>query len=288
MHFFSERFFCGGWEENHMLDDAFRIRYKTIPLAIAIQENIKGTVLHNHLEFEILLITSGEPIVEVNDKAYHLKAGDMIFINPLEIHSVKLSNSLPSSLECICFDASLIADKKIAEDIKSERLHIKHFVSSDDENIEVLRENFKNIIKAYESESKYADMEITAYVSLIFAHLLKNSITYKGFEKSKNARFCAKVIAYISENYSEDITSADVAFALSYNQSYFCRNFKNNFGKSFSDYLNMYRLSLSRKFLQEEKATVIEIAHRCGFNSHAYFSKCFKKHFGVSPSVYKG
>lgn len=44
-----------------MLDDYFRIRYKKVPLAVSFQDsNTYITELHNHSEFEILLITRGE------------------------------------------------------------------------------------------------------------------------------------------------------------------------------------------------------------------------------------
>ncbi|HUM45289.1 MAG TPA: helix-turn-helix transcriptional regulator [Chitinophagales bacterium] len=43
------------------------------------------------------------------------------------------------------------------------------------------------------------------------------------------------------------------------------------------------RLLRAKELLQKRAGSASEIAYRVGFNSHTYFSKCFKEEFGVSP-----
>lgn len=269
-----------------MLDDSFKIRYKTVPMAISFQnDSSEATVAHNHSEFEILLITDGKCSVTVNGRTYTAKSGDMIFINPMEIHSIKPNSAI--SHKCICFDCSVIMDKNICESLKNESIHIIHHISSKNASIKHLRNIFSNIIESFESDNNYSELEITSYISLMFAHLLKNAFIDKNVKKTKNTVFCSKVLEYISQHYGENITSKEIAEALSYNQSYFCRSFRKNFDKCFSDYLNMYRIATSRKLLEAGRMTITQIATECGFNSAAYFTICFKKHLGVLPSEYK-
>ena len=99
--------------------------------------------------------------------------------------------------------------------------------------------------------------------------------------------FTAKVLRYINENYSRQITSKEAAEALGYDQSYFCRNFKKNFHACFSDHLNMYRVAVARTMLEEESGSIAQIAAACGFHTPAHFSACFKKYVGILPSAYK-
>jgi len=55
-------------------------------------------------------------------------------------------------------------------------------------------------------------------------------------------------------------------------------------GQSPSDLIRQTRLHRAKSLLEQKAGTPSEIAFQVGFNSHTYFSKCFKEVFGVSPS----
>ena len=273
-----------------MIDDKFRLNYKSVPLATFETADIYGyndTSLHNHYEFEILLITEGCSSVKINDVVYDVEKDDMIFINPFEIHSVSADREKPYSHCCVCFDYMLIIDKRITEAFRTKNLHITPIIKGDNPAQPFLKECFIDIMKLYEDGGEYSDTQITAYLSLMFTHLMKNSLTKKEPPMSGNTAFCATVLAYVKSHYRENITSGQLAEAISHNHSYFCRKFTKNFGQSFSEYLTMYRLSVSKKYLEEGIENISEIAFLCGFSSHTYFSRCFKKYVGILPSEYR-
>ena len=271
----------------NMLDDSFRMRYKSVPAAISEQNDFSSTKLHNHKEFEILLINSGSCTIRIANNEYFALAGDMVFINPMEVHGVTVNSDKPYSHQCICFDLSLIMNSRMSDDLKNGSIGITHIIKRSTVHNARLKDLFQNIFSEFEYESQTFAMEIAAYLTLMFSCLIRNSFTYVNYETPKEKGFCGDVMEYINGHYTEKVTSKKIADAFYLNHSYFCRKFKENFGVSFSAYLNRYRMSVARALLEENSENITEISYMCGFDTPTYFSKCFKKHFGVLPSEYK-
>ena len=71
-------------------------------------------------------------------------------------------------------------------------------------------------------------------------------------------------------------------------QSCLCRKFRQYFGESFSEYLNLFRLSKAKALLEGGGHTVTEAGTEAGFNSTSYFIMQFKKVYGKTPKqLYK-
>ena len=263
-----------------MLDDSFRIRYKNIPFAVHEKINSKTNVdPHNHAELEILLITKNGSQVTVSGVTYPVKKGDLVFVNPMEVHSVSGERY---SHKCICFDPSLIPDTQISAALKNESVRLTHVITEP-----YLNTLFEKAYAAHLEDKRFSPLKITSYMSLMLAYLFENSFLQAPRPKSKNDMFCSAVLEYISNHYSEPLTSSNTAAALFYNQSYFCRSFKKHFGMTFSEYLNFYRVSASKKLIEDGEKSISLIACQCGFTNPEYFSRSFKKYLGVVPREYK-
>ena len=63
--------------------------------------------------------------------------------------------------------------------------------------------------------------------------------------------------------------------------------FKDLTGMSFTAYLVNYRLEIAAKQLKETSLNIIDISTNCGFNNHSYFTRAFKKKYGMSPLKYR-
>ncbi|MBD3627477.1 helix-turn-helix transcriptional regulator [Cyclobacterium sp.] len=49
-------------------------------------------------------------------------------------------------------------------------------------------------------------------------------------------------------------------------------------------FIRVFRLKRAKRLLEQKAGNVSEIAYAVGFNSVSYFDRCFKKHFGKTPS----
>ncbi len=95
-----------------------------------------------------------------------------------------------------------------------------------------------------------------------------------------------KVYQYIIENYTNKISLKDLCYKLCYSESLLNQKFKNDYGYTFNDYLNRYRITKSIALMHKNMYNLNEISDIVGFIDQRYFSKVFKKYMGISPSQY--
>lgn len=91
----------------------------------------------------------------------------------------------------------------------------------------------------------------------------------------------------MEEHYMDNISLASVADELHISPEYLSRTFKKQTGTNFNNYLNNIRLQHALELLKDYGLPISEIAMQTGFQSPAYFSKCFKSAFGLSPQQWK-
>ncbi|WP_123041395.1 response regulator [Cohnella candidum] len=94
----------------------------------------------------------------------------------------------------------------------------------------------------------------------------------------------SKALSYIHERYADKIALEDLCAHVNLSRSHLSKLFKDQQGVSVMEYLEAYRLRQARLLLRTTKHPIAEIADRAGIGDVFYFSKLYKKHFGVNPS----
>ncbi|MBN1187912.1 MAG: response regulator [Bacteroidales bacterium] len=103
-----------------------------------------------------------------------------------------------------------------------------------------------------------------------------------------NDHFIQKVMEYIENNIeSSDIKIDDFAKSLSLGRTKFYKKLKSIIGLSPVDFILEMRIKRAIQLMEAEHLTFSEIAYKVGFNEPAYFSKCFKKYTGMTPTEYR-
>ncbi len=93
---------------------------------------------------------------------------------------------------------------------------------------------------------------------------------------------------YISERYGENVALKELAESRLYlNPSYLSRLFKAKTGISFKNYLTQVRMNHACQMLESRERSVMNIAGECGYADASQFIQLFRKHFGMTPSVYR-
>ena len=103
--------------------------------------------------------------------------------------------------------------------------------------------------------------------------------------KHKDYELYQKAIGIIRDNLTDpDFNVAELTNRLNMNRSSFYRRLNNVIDSSPQQLIRDVRLSEAYYLLKESFGNVSEVAYAVGFNSIAYFSRCFKEEFNCSPS----
>jgi len=92
-----------------------------------------------------------------------------------------------------------------------------------------------------------------------------------------------KVITYINEHFKEKIKLPEIAKIANLSVSQTVRIFKQNCGTTPGNYILELRLNEGRRLLKNTNLAVSETAYISGFNDTNYFSRAFRKRFGITP-----
>ncbi len=97
----------------------------------------------------------------------------------------------------------------------------------------------------------------------------------------------AQAVDYIQANYSRKISLTSVSDHVGLSSSYLCRIFKEETGLSMNTYINNLRMSKAGELLSDKNSYIKEVAMSVGFEDQLYFSRLFKRYYGVTPSEYR-
>ena len=95
------------------------------------------------------------------------------------------------------------------------------------------------------------------------------------------------IVSFLNENYMQPISLARISENAYLSPVYISRVFKELMGEAPINYLIRIRLAKACEFMQQQPDISIRtVAASVGYDDAYYFSKLFKKHYGVSPREY--
>lgn len=134
-------------------------------------------------------------------------------------------------------------------------------------------------------------------------NILYNEVKYKDSysksveaDKEKVARklgkpFIDRAVEILEQNYmNSDFGIEEFCKLIGMSRSLVNKHLNAEAGVPLGQFIRNYRLSMARELLANNKANrnITEIAYSVGFNDPKYFTRCFTKMYGVSPSAYVG
>ncbi|PKM67385.1 MAG: hypothetical protein CVU95_06650 [Firmicutes bacterium HGW-Firmicutes-2] len=118
------------------------------------------------------------------------------------------------------------------------------------------------------------------FITNIFTFLKEDG--YNDFNNPVN-----KCIQFIEAEFMHDISLNEVADRLDISVSYLSKQFKDETGINFKEYVTLTKIKKAKHLLNETNQTIEQIAKAIGYNSTLQMIRMFKKLENVTPSEYR-
>lgn len=232
----------------------------------------------------IHVIRSGKGVLEIKDKVYHLNKGDVFLIPLGETAWYEADKEDPWSYTWIGF-IGIKSEECIAEAGFRNRNYVVSTTC-----MEKLKDLITEMMAAdsfrFEDELKRSSL-LYEFFSVLIKDYKKNHPESIEEPNRPNYIYVKQAMEYIFCNYNQRIKIGDLAEYIGVNRSYLTASFKENLGCSPKEYLLDFRMKKAQSLLKKTALPIGAIANAVGYNDSLAFSKIFKQHFGLSPSVYR-
>lgn len=248
------------------------------------------TSMHWHEHIQIYEVTNGVGFLHCNAKRYDISQGDIVIINPNELH--RLENVRSLAFRLITVNLSFISSSKYDscqlkyfEPIINNQIIFLNYVNKDTSLLSCLHAIFEE----YTNKSKGFELAVKAQIYNFIVMLLRKDVYICINEKESIRRTSQmvkyqKIFEYIEEHISENLDISTISKMFYISDSHFCRLFKQITGKTFTEYINTLRIEIASRLLLESELSITEIAYNCGFNDANYFCRLIKKYKKMAPT----
>lgn len=223
---------------------------------------------HAHESWEFVYCTYGSGTFVFDDASIAYKKGEVVIIPPLTPHS----------------NASEKGFKNIHINMVSPTLSLKKPTLISDDSNHFLLDAFNAAYFHFYSDRKEKSALLSVYGDLISCYL----VAYQTVQLRSGV--VERIERDIINNYSDCDYELDTFLrSLPFSYDYLRKLFQKELGVTPHKYLTDKRLQIAADILvnnDNNGSTIADVALMCGFRDPLYFSKMFKKKFGVAPSYY--
>jgi AraC family transcriptional regulator len=142
-----------------------------------------------------------------------------------------------------------------------------------------------------ESEGLSGRLYAESLANVLAVHLLRHYSTGgsqpQHFTGGLSAKKLKQVIAFVAENFSNDVPLAELANVAGMSSFHFAREFKRTTGTSPHQYLIKYRVEQAKSLLAEAELPLTEVGLRSGFSHQSHFTRLFRRLTGTTPHSYR-
>jgi AraC-like DNA-binding protein len=223
---------------------------------------------HFHMGHELIYGMQGKVTVTVNDCPHTVGEGEFLWIFPFQSHAFTVETGQKIWVGVFSEDYIPSLARQVGNLIPtSPKFHT---------------DNALHALLQQELLHKNVPAPLTLKGCLyLLAQCLSASTDWE--EELENRQLTMRLIRYVEENFTEQITLRTAAQALGYHFQYLSRVFSQTIGMNFRTLVNQYRFDDACARLEAGNCTVTEAALAAGFQSVRNFNRVYKEKTGQPP-----
>ena len=248
---------------------------------------------HSHDYLELTYLLAGQARYTIEGQTHILRAGDLLVGNPGVVHRFELRDGEEPPVEVYIgmsnFHFQDMPQESLVLPDGSHVLHCKPELKQD------LNQLVQTMISETQVQQSGQYFMIKAYLVqmlLLIIRQIRGEKKHENrgyvFESRSKGYVVKRIIAYMNENYATHISLDQIAKNMYLSPVYISKIFKEETGESPIRYLIQIRLEKAKEILEDEACgSIRDVATEGGYEDVYYFSKLFKKYYGIAPAYYK-
>lgn len=214
--------------------------------------------------YDFTAVLSGSMIYIADGKTYVLHKNDAVLLPPGTIRERPLGTE---PVRYISFNFDLHPDS---------RLDLPSFLPV------CLTDDLRRLISAFPqshlSSNDSSREKASSLLNFILCEVRDNTAA-----ESVNPHIL-RITRHINAHTQQRLSLQSVSREMGLSKEYVSALFKKETGKTLTDYINKRKLLLARQLLQSGQMSLADIASHVGYDNYGYFSRLFKRYFGISPT----
>lgn len=236
---------------------------------------------HSHDCAEVFFCLNGKGTFYVRDKQESVGPFDFLFVNPHVEHTE--TSTTESPLEYVCLGISGMelplaspAGGYFLVSYKNCSGRMLGLLSS-------LLYEMQNREEGFEEICAHLMEILILYLDRITAFRPVPSLTAAG----RTDPMLDWLREYLDENFTQDLNLDQLAAKVGMNKYSLIKNFQQRYGVTPIHYMLDRRFNQAKFLLGTTQHTIRQISDALGFSSASYFSQCFQRREGLSPTEYR-
>lgn len=289
--------FCMKQYFKHKLKDLLVVNNLVTVHFFMPDKNFKhGEEFHDF--WEIVYAEKGRITCVADGKEILLKQGEMIFHKPNEKHSLSSCGEVESAVFIVSFvcksDAMRFFENRVIKPNKKQQRYVNFIWEEAKRTFDIpyFNPDLKKM-ELLDSPTLGGEQLIKNILEIFLIDVMRSltetddgNLTFLE-EMEYDNKLVSEIIGILNERVCQTVSVEELCKKTSYSRAYLFKKFKAVTGKTIINYYLGLKMSKSKELLSDLSLSVKEVSEKLSFDTPNYFTKTFKKHFGLTPVEFR-